>query len=259
MSQYKNDITHKYNDVCLCIQCQDTTANLTLTHQQYYENARSFSLAMTESNSRFKVLRKQARRRSRQSGNIVSIPPINNSPIQTRCLRYQGNIVSTTDFRVSDFTTMLVATTNSSNQGICLFEAVRLQEFVITCLPNSTSNAGSLGVTWAGEREPHTTETIFYAMGTPSRWRFTPPEGSLASFWFTQDTSETSSTVLKLNPSDSVVELIVDIHFQYVIADGASDTITLSPTPTFTGVAARVMPGGATDELFPVGINYVTS
>jgi len=160
---------------------------------------------------------------------------------------------------VADFTTMLVATTASSSTAICLFEAVRLREIVVTCLPNSTSNAGAIGVSWWGEREPNTTETLFYTMGSPCRWHFVPPEGSLATFWFTQDTTETTNTVLRLDPSDSTVELILDIHFEYVIADGSSDTISLSPNATYTGVAARVMPGAATDELYPVGINYVTS
>ncbi len=193
------------------------------------------------------------------TGSINELHPINNAPIQTRVLRYLGTITSSTDFRVTDMTKLLLAVTSGSTSAIRLFEAVKIQKIVITCLPSSDTNSGTFSFTWSGEREPDVVYTMFYAQGAPSRWSFIPPEDSLAGFWITQDTNETSNSIFTLDPDNSTVKLVLDLHFQYVVADGASATVTLTGAATFTGVAALVMPSAATDELVPVGINSVTA
>lgn len=258
----------KHHEECLCDLCTSSSTNTTNSDNDVsikynsvntkYRDFKQVHKMYEDRRVSFRRSRSGYRSRSRH-GNISELPPINNTPIQVRCMRYQGSITSYTEFRVGDITTMLLGVTNSSSTAIVLMEAVRLQRLVVTLLPNSTTNAGTFALSWDGEREPHLTQTMFYTMGTPARWSFTPPEGSLATFWFNQDTSETTSTVFRLDPDNSTVEVILDIHFEYVLADGSTDTLTLGSAATFSGVAARVMPGGATDELYPVGLNYVTS
>ncbi len=149
--------------------------------------------------------------------------------------------------------------TNASTTAICLMEAMRLRKVVVVLLPSADTNSGAFAFTWSGEREPDTVETMFYTQGMPSRWTFTPPDGSLAGMWFTRQTSETQNSVFTLDPDNSTVKVVLDLHIEYVLGDGSTRTITLSAPATYTGVAMRVMPGSASDELFPVGVNYVTS
>jgi hypothetical protein len=174
-------------------------------------------------------------------------------------MRYIGSISSVTDFRTTNFTSILVATTSGQTSAICLCEAVKITRIGITCLPNSSSNAGTFAFIWKGDREPHTTETLIYANGVPAKWNFYPPEDSLASFWFTQDTSHLDdSSVFTLDPDNSTVKIVLDLEFEYVLASSASETVTLTSAASTTGIAAICMPSSATDELVPVDIYSVT-
>lgn len=174
-------------------------------------------------------------------------------------MRYIGTISSETDFRTTNFTAILVAVTSSSTTAICLFEAIRLRRIGITCLPSSDTNAGTFAFIWKGDREPHTTQTMIYSQGVPAKWNFYPPEGSLASFWFTQDTTGADDTsVFTIDPDNSTVKIVLDLDFEYVLATGASETVTLTGAASLTGIAAVCMPSSATDELVPVDIFSVT-
>ncbi len=228
-------------------------------HTNYRSSRNVSTTQLTVSANGTRKSRKTRKRNKDHPGSISELPPIKNNPIQTRCMRYVGTITSSTEFRVADMTTILLAVTSGSTSAIKLFEAVLIRSVAITCLPAADTNAGTFAFTWVGEREPDTVETMFYSLGQPDRWVFKPPPGSLAGFWVTQDTSETTNSIFKLDPDNSTVKIILDLSFEYVMCDGASTTLTLSGAATFTGVAARVMPGSATDELVPVGINSVTS
>jgi len=153
---------------------------------------------------------------------------------------------------------MLLAVTSGSTTAIPLFTAVRIVRVGITCLPALDTNAGTFTFYWSGEREPHTAETMIYCNGEAMRRNFYPPEGSLAGFWLTQNTTETESSVFNLDPDNTTVKIVVDLEFEYVIADGTQSTRTLSVASAFSGIAAAKMPAAASDELTPVGLNVVT-
>jgi hypothetical protein len=200
---------------------------------------------------------KRKRRGKGFNGSLSELPPISNAPIQMRSMRYAGTISTSTDFRVADFTTILLSVVNGSTTAVKLFQAVLIKSVSVTCLPNSDANSGTFAFTWYGEREPDNVLTMFYSQGQPSRWTFTPPPESLAGFWITQNTTTTESSVFTLDPDNSTVKIILDLNFAYVLADGASGTLTIS-APAYTGIAARYMPGSATDELIPVGITAIS-
>lgn len=170
-------------------------------------------------------------------------------------MRYIGTITSATDFRINDFTSILVAVTNGSTSAIALFQSVKIRRVGITCLPASATNAGTFGFTWRGDRGPQTVETMIYAPGNTEKWNFYPPEDSMASLWIDQDSSAIdTSSIFELDPDNSIVKIVLDLQFDYVIASGASDTVNLSGAASLTGIAAVIMPGSATDELLPVDI-----
>ncbi len=256
-----NDLGHKYDQPYGVV---DNTSSNVKQQRLYISNRqRKQTNNVLSRKGGSRKGRKRPTQRSRNismhTGSISELSPINNCPIQVRAMRYMGTITTTTDFRVADMTTILLAVTSGSTSAIKIIEAFKLKSVAITCLPSSDTNSGTFAFTWVGEREPHTTQTMFYSQGQPSKWTFYPPEFSFASFWITQDTSETTSSLFLLDPDNSVVKIVLDLNFEYVLCDGASSTITLSAAATFTGIAARVMPGAATDELVPVGIVSVTS
>jgi hypothetical protein len=169
-----------------------------------------------------------------------------------------GTITSECDWRIGSFTQILLAVVSGSTTAIQIFEAVRLKRVGITCLPSSDTNSGTFGFQWIGDREPHTTHTMIYSQGVPAKWNFYPPEGSFASFWITQDTAGIDTiSVFTLDPDNSTVKVVLDLEFEYVIADGGCQTVTISSAATFSGIAALTQPLN-TDEFVPVDLQTVT-
>jgi hypothetical protein len=193
-----------------------------------------------------KRLNTKTNRRGYRQPNELSV--INNAPVQTRCLRYIGDIDAEVSFVYSDFTRMLVAVTSGSTQVISLFEAVKIQRVGVTVLPNSAASAGTFSFTWSGDKSPHTIHTMLYSQGVPARWSFYPPEDSLAYFWINQDTTGIdTATVFSMADSTGNVRIVLDIQFEYVLANGASATSTMTFVPTTTGISAPRMPVGVGD------------
>lgn len=218
-------------------------------------------ISLLNNKQRRKNVSVRARKRNKRSNgtNNQQLTVINNQPIQTRSMRYIGTIATLTDFRVADFTRILMFVISGSTNAYQLVEAFRIRSIGITCLPSSSTNSGTFAFTWAGEREPHTVQTMIYSQGVVAKWSFHPPEGSLASFWYTRDTVETTSSVFTLDPDNDEVKIVLDLHFEYTLIDGPTAyPFTLSAPATFTGVAASRMPAGATDELLPVDLYSVT-
>ncbi len=203
---------------------------------------------------RAKKRNEKRQRKGSNTGNISELHPINNTPIQVRAMRYSGTILSTTEIKTIDLYSLLLAVTSGSTSAIRIIEAVKLIKVTCTLLPSSDTNSGTFTFTWFGDREPNLDYTMFYSQGVPSKWTFVPPDDSFAKLWINQDT--TTSTLFTLDPDNSTVKLVLDLHFEYIIANGATTTATLTSAATFTGIAAPRMPT-ASDELTPVGLNAV--
>jgi hypothetical protein len=159
-------------------------------------------------------------------------------------------------FLLSDLTGLLVSVTNASTASFSIIESIRLRRVGITLLPDSGSNAGFFSFHWGGEREPHTRKTTAYMPGVLTKENFYPPDGSLASFWNNQDTTETTTSVFEIETTDNTTLVIMDLQFEYVLVNGESEAITLSSASTFSGIAAPALPRAA--ELFyPVDLDWV--
>lgn len=197
-------------------------------------------------------------RRNNTNSTNNTLSSINNQPIQTRCIRYSGNPSSATVFDVKDLTSVLLAVTNTSTAAIPLFETVRLRRVKVTCLSDDGSNSGFLSFMWNGEREPNSKSTILYSPGYPTSQNFYPPEGSLAGFWVSQETTETDTSLFTIDTSDNTVMIVLDFEISYVIVNGASEAFTLSAAATFSGIAALAIPVGS--EIFlPMDLSAVAS
>ena len=157
-------------------------------------------------------------------------------------MRSSGNITQTASVGIEDMQSMLVSVVDTTTSATALMESVRILSIGIVCLPASDTNAGTFSFTWYGERGPHNTETMIYSQGVPSRWIFYPPEESLASFWINASDDEAAVSLFTLGADNATVEIIMDIHFEYVVLDGARDkAFTLSSAATFTGIGARIL------------------
>jgi hypothetical protein len=208
---------------------------------------------------------KNYKRANRKQNNIrntnnstFKITTINNTPIQQRCLRYSGTITSSTAVTSDGLLGLLVGTTNSSTATSNIFQSFRLIRVGITCLPSSATNSGTIAYSWVtdtDERLPATKETMYFSQGVPCKKNFYPPENSLAGNWL----DDSNAQLFTIDPSDSVVRLIVDIQFDYVLAEGSSPGSALASAATFTGIGARYLDwaSGGSDELIPVDMNLV--
>jgi len=214
---------------------------------------------ITKRKTKPKKLNKRATRNNfRNNDGQFRITPINNTPIQQRCLRYTGTITSSTAVTSDGLLGILVGVTNSSTAAFQLFQSFKLSRVGITCLPSSDSNSGTVAFSWVtdtDERLPATKEVIYYSQGVPSKMNFYPPENSLASYWL----DDSNAQLFSIDPSNSTVRLIVDVQFDYVLAEGAATTVTLGIASTFTGIGARYLDwaSGGADELTPVDMNLV--
>lgn len=196
--------------------------------------------------------------RPKYAYNNNALSSLNNQPIQTRCIRYSGTPSSAQIFDVTSLTSLLLAVTNTSTAAIPLFETVRLRRVKVTCLSDSGSNSGFLSFMWNGEREPNSKDTILYSPGYPTSKNYYPPEGTLASFWVSQETAETDTSLFTIDTSDNTVLIVLDLQFQYVIANGVSEAFTLSGAATFSGIAALAIPVGS-EAFIPMDLSAVSS
>lgn len=197
---------------------------------------------------------------------ITSLTAISAFPKQVRSIRYHADIntADTVTVTVEDAQNLLLSVISSSTGAFSIIEGARILDVGLTVMPNSSSGAGSLSFNWEGERTAPTNETLIFSQGAPSKWNFRPPMESLASFWINNTDDPTTFTSPYLFSIDirGTVELYLDLHFEYIVLNGAGLSATLSSAATFSGVAYSTIgttsPGSSHSGFFvPVGLNYV--
>jgi hypothetical protein len=184
---------------------------------------------------------------------------INNSPIQTRCLRYIGTVTSSTGVSSGSLLGLIVSVTNSSTTASRILDSLKIQRVGITCLPASDTNAGTFTFAWTGEeqRTPDIRKTMIYSQGVPAHWNFYPPDGSLAGYWV--DSNDTS-VIFTMDPDNATVKLVVDLEFSYILGSGSlGSTYTLSIASSFNGLGYRYLDwaAGGSSDLSPVDLDLV--
>jgi hypothetical protein len=184
----------------------------------------------------------------------MKVSNINNNPKQTRVIRYCGTIASSTKFSRNDLLQFIVAVTSGSTTAIELVDAIRLDLVKVWLLPNSDTGAGVFALEWTGDRTPNTIHTTAFAPAIGSCMTSVPPKDSLAHFWSCRSGSDNGEYLFILDPSNSTVEIILDLHVTYLLGNGSTDTSTLGSASSINGVAYLTQPVNTSGELTPVGV-----
>lgn len=186
--------------------------------------------------------RKQKRKHLRKQG-FVSIPEINQKPIQTRCFRYeyQNNTPTNFLFTTDDIFSLMGFATSASTTFYPIIDSFRMRRIGISLLPrDSTTGFSALGLRWQGSNAPDVLESILVGNAMPTVRSFFPPEGSTCYFWHDSPTATTD--LWELNIDNDGVTVIMDLELEYIIADGAITAITLTSPSNFTGVGYHDIP-----------------
>jgi hypothetical protein len=192
---------------------------------------------------------KRARPRGKKSNGVSQIK---NQPIQTRVVRYIGPVTAPIILTTVELNALFVSTTNASTGAFDVFEAVRLRSVGMTILPDSGSSTSFFSFTWEGDRDNHVKEVTASLPGVLTKKTYYPPDGSLASYWVTSTLS--TQNLFTLDMGDTATTVIVDLHVECVMTDGAGVARTLSSAATFTGIAAI----NWDTALVPADLSYVS-
>ncbi len=195
--------------------------------------------------------------KSNNASGLLRLTKISATPIQKRSMRYDvsgsGAFIMTTSF----MKTLTLFGVTASTSSYTLLESIKLNAVSLTILPASSTNMGTLAFRWLGPRTATEVETLVYAPAIPSKFTFTPPAESLASFWISQvDTTFDSTSLFEFDPSDDTVHIIMDLHFSIIYdTTGSSNTVTVS-APSTTGVYwRRLVSSSMIAE--PIGTNVI--
>jgi hypothetical protein len=113
----------------------------------------------------------------------------------------------------------------------------------ITLLPgDSTSGACMYTFSWRGDNAPDIKETFVVGNTNPNHMSFKPYEGTTAYWW--HDNEGPNDNLFSMSSDNSTATVVMDIHFEYIINDGAVTSQALTNPAAFTGYAARNLPIG---------------
>lgn len=194
----------------------------------------------TRNNKRNK--RKLRRKHNRKQG-LVTIPEINQKPIQTRCLRYEyaNNGPNTFLFTSDDIFSLIGFATNASTTFYPIIDSFRIRRIGVSLIPlDSTAGFSAFGLRWQGDNAPDVLESVLVGNAMPTVRSFFPPEGSTSWFW--HDRPSTATDLWEFNIDNDGVTVIMDLELEYIIADGSITAITLANAPAFTGIGYHAIP-----------------
>jgi hypothetical protein len=182
-------------------------------------------------------LNKRKRSKRRRVNNLRKTPKasvrtasfvrnINLRPPCSRFLRYTmyGTVPITRQFMLDS----ILAVNGTAAHRI--FESVRLIHVRCYVMANQTEDAPELSLTWDGDRGPDVRYNTEAAIGTPGEIYSLPPEDTLAGYWSTDGVDESENLFTLVAPNGSTI--VVDIYFEYVLADGAATTATATASKT---------------------------
>jgi hypothetical protein len=116
-----------------------------------------------------------------------------------------------------------------------------------------------LSLTWNGDRSPSVLETTALAQALPAVLSLTPPSSSLASYWSLRGSDESEILFTVDVGATSAVDLFMDLHIEYVLANGATTEYTLSgSTISSAGVYYLTLPNDVSSGFSPVGLSTHT-
>lgn len=199
------------------------------------------------------------RRRVPMNDNRLQITNIENKPILTRSVRYQSALsgTNTMTFYSNDLLSMFVYATSGSTASTSLFDSVLINCISISAYQTS-GQIESVAFKWESTNAPESQSTLITQSAIMARGTYHPPPDSSASWWM--NTAVTSYELFAITPSATSLDIILDINFRYVMADGATLPQTLNGAATFTGVGVRNMPastGSGLRQFVGVGVSTV--
>ncbi len=189
---------------------------------------------------------------------INPVKPIKIKPVQQRVMRYQVNDNSGGSVTRGDLLNWVVQVTNASTTAVPLCESVKLNRIKVVTFADGGSDSFDVCLEWNGDRSPSTCTSVIGANALPSVINQVPPGDSLARYWSIRGIDESEVLFTLIPPMASVANTYVDLHIEYVIADGAVTTETLSSAASLTGIAYLPLPNSvSTDMMQPVGLTTV--
>lgn len=212
---------------------------------------------MSKSRKSSKVKR-GARRSTLASSRNNPITPIKLKPIQQRVVRYELGGASTAAVTRGDLLNWVVSTTGSSTAAVALCEAVKLNRVKVIGYGISTSNSASVCLEWNGDRSPSSCTSVVAANAVPAVINQTPPSDSLARYWSIRGSDEAEVLFTVTESSGTIIDVFVDIHFDYVIGDGLTEALTLSAAASATGIALLDLPNDTGTALVAVDLTSYT-
>lgn len=212
-------------------------------------NKRNNRRRRNHNNTRY--VRRSNRRRRNNNGLVNVLTVIKNAPILTRSLRYTafGSSLPIT-FTTSDFQNAFLMGISSSTTAYAIISSFKLHSVSFTLLPDASTGSGTFTFTWNSSRTGEQDTILVYSTGVTSRWTFTPPEDSLIADWY--GPNDAADNLFTVNVDSTTVEVIMDLHFSYIMdPNGSTSTVTVT-APSTSGVYAHII-GGFT----PVGLSTI--
>jgi hypothetical protein len=197
-------------------------------------------------------------RRTVSTSNPITV--IKQQPMQQRVVRYQNSTSDPVSITRGDLLNWLVSGTDSyANLVVPLCESVRLQRVRLVGFAESGADPTFLSLTWNGDRSPSVLETTALAEAVPAKLSLAPPSSSLASYWSLRGSDEAEVLFTIDVGSVSSVDLFMDLHIEYVLANGATDEFTLSgSTIASAGVFYLTLPNNDANGFSPLGLSSHT-
>jgi len=219
---------------------------------------------MTRNNNRNKkrnMKKKRPSRPKRAKKNVsdlrLQLSNIENKPIQSRSIRYRGIFSSSNVITLDsdDMVSMLGFVNNTSTAFYPLMDAIKINSITISayCI---NGNLEDFTFTWLSPNAPEERHTLVCQQALLAHQTYVPPEDSSASWW--QAYGNTPIQLIRVRPSSTNVEVIMDINFRYTIADGSITSNPLSVAASVTGLVARSLPNGSGFQFVPVDLVTAT-
>ncbi len=180
-------------------------------------------------------------------------------PIQVRSIRYITNMAYTNQqITPTSFLKFMLAVTNGSTTAIQIADCIRISgfSFYYTSSSGFDTSTNILSFSWVGSLNgPDNMMTDRGTVTEPACIKVRTPRWSPIGYFYNINSSEAATVCATFScPSGT----IIDVHYEYVIADGATSTVTLNTAATFTGIAYLIIfNSGATGLIPDGGLNSV--
>jgi hypothetical protein len=145
-----------------------------------------------------------------------AITKVNPTPIQSRTIRYICTDTGTYTFYDTDLFKMICCTVDGGTGSHSIMTSLKLRFIKLTVIGDG-SGVSEVVFEWGQDRGPDK-KTAFLAGPTePESTIIRPLPGSFTAMWFDLDVLTGSDTMFVVDTTNLAGELLMDIHFDYVM------------------------------------------